>query len=128
MHNEHVQLCFATFSSLHNKIQWTSLTSHILYWQKQKVGQWQGNEATFTHHTHTALCWHHLWCLYFVIFIFAKNSSIGHWVCCCGKRMMMVLKPLSLWESVLSLIVTMAGTYVCLYDARQLLHIDSLPH
>ena len=23
MHNEHVQLCFATFSSLHNKIQWT---------------------------------------------------------------------------------------------------------
>ena len=46
------------------------------------------------------------------LFILVKNGSIGHWVCSCGKMMVVILKPLSLWESVLSLIITMAWTHV----------------
>ena len=55
MHNEHVQLCFATFSSLHNKIQWKLLTSHILYWQKQKAGQWREETRLHLHIMHIQL-------------------------------------------------------------------------
>ena len=52
----------------------------------------------------------------FCHFTLVKNGSIGHWACCCGKRMMVViLKPLNLWESVLSLIITMAWTTTFAY-------------
>ena len=37
----YVQLFSATFFSLYNKIQWTLLSSHILYCQKQKPGSGQ---------------------------------------------------------------------------------------
>ena len=53
------------------------------------------------------------------LFTLVKNGSIGHWACCCGKRMMVViLKPLNLWESVLSLIITMAWTATFAYMLR----------
>ena len=59
-----------------------------------------------------------------LVFVFCYYTSIGH--CgCCGKRMIVViLKPLSLWESVLNLIITMTWTHVCLYVAQQYLQVD----
>ena len=41
-----------------------------------KSRQWRGNKATFTHHAYTALCSHHLWRLYFVIFTFVKMLAL----------------------------------------------------
>ena len=57
---------------------------------------------------------------------FKKNTSIGHWAGCSGKGMMAILIPLSLWEGVLSLIITMPWTamFAYVYIARQHLQVD----
>ena len=109
----YVQLFSATFFSLHNKIQWALLSSHILYCKKQKAWQCPGNEATFMHHVQIFACTIFSACILSLL-TFMKNASIEHWVCRCGKRKM-TLKPLSLWENVLSLIITMAWTlFACM--------------
>ena len=111
----YAQLFSATFSSLHNKIQWALLSSHILYCKKQNAGQCPGNEATFIQHVQIFACTIFSVCI-LSLFTFVKNASTEHWVWRRGKRKM-TLKPLSLWESVLSLIITMAWTlFACILN------------
>ena len=86
----------------YNKIQWTWLSSHILYYKKQKARQCRGNEATFMHHVQIFACIIFSACI-LSLFTFMKNASIEHWVCHCGKRKM-TLKPLGKVSSTSSLL------------------------